>query len=141
MTNINATRLQMPNQAFPDLGSVFASPALTIASPYLNVASDNQKSYGIPDEVYERIPQQILSLLKDGEPYLMIYAYGQSLRPAQDSVVRAPGPYRGLVTNYEITGEVVTKTGVRIEELPRLQLTDPRRYRAVVESYDIVPSD
>ena len=134
VSNINATRLQMPNQAFPDLGSVLASPALTTNSPYLNL-SPNQTQYGIRDEVYERIPQQILSLLKEDEPYVVIYAFGQSLRPAENSIVRTPGPYRSLCTNYQVTGEVVTKTAVRIEN-PRSRI-----YKAVVESYNVLPAD
>jgi len=134
VSNINATRLQMPNQAFPDLGSVLASPALTTNSPYLNLSPD-QTQYGIRDEVYERIPQQILSLLKEDEPYVVIYAFGQSLRPAENSIVRTPGPYRGLCTNYQVTGEVVTKTAVRIEN-PKSRI-----YKAVVESYNVLPAD
>jgi hypothetical protein len=136
VTNINATRLQQPFQAFQDLGSVLASPALTVASPYLNLSSQDQRQYGIRDEVYERIPQQILSLLKDDEPYLVIYAFGQALRPAENSVVRTPGPFRGLCTNYQVTGEVVTKTAVRIVKDPR-----PKIYKAVVESYNILPAE
>ncbi len=136
VTNINATRLLQPGQVFADLGSVLASPALSVASPYLNLASEDQKKYGIRDEVYERIPQQILSLLKDDEPYVVIYGFGQALRPAENSVVRTPGPYRGLCTNYQVTGEVVTKTAVRIVKDPR---TKP--YKAVVESYNILPAD
>ncbi len=135
VSTINATRLQQPGQVFRDLGGVLASPALTVASPYLNASSANQTQYGLRDEVYERIPQQILSLLKEDEPYVVIYAYGQSLRPAENSVVRAPGPYRGLCTNYQVAGEVVTKTVLRVEN-PR-----PRVYRAVVESYSVLPAE
>jgi len=141
VSNINATRLQMPNQVFPNLGSVFASPALTTNSPYLNF-SGNQRNYGIRDEVYERIPQQILSLLKEDEPYVVIYAFGQSLRPAENSVVKAPGPYRGLCTNYQVTAEVVTKTGVRIQDIRQPnQSTNAPSYKAIVESFNILPVD
>ena len=141
VTNINATRLLHPGQAFPDVGSVLSAPALTVASPFLDTrVSGAQKFPLINDEMYERIPQQILSLLKEDEPYVVIYAFGQSLRPAENSVVRAPGPYRGLCTNYQVTGEVVTKTAVRIEEL-KLPPQQPKRYRAVVESYNILPTD
>ena len=89
--------------------------------------------------MYERIPQQILSLLKDDEPYVVIYAFGQSLRPAENSIVKTPGPYRNLCTNYVVTGEVATKTAVRIEKLPLQQ--GKQLYRAVVESYNILPND
>ena len=88
--------------------------------------------------MYERIPQQIFSLLKDDEPYVVIYAFGQTLKPANDSVVTAPGPYRGLCTNYQVTAEVATKTAVRIEETRRSNNTT---YQAVVESYNILPTD
>jgi hypothetical protein len=139
VSNINATRLQMPNQVFPDLGTVLASSALTTNSPYLN-RSANQAQYAIRDEVYERIPQQILSLLKADEPYVVIYALGQSLRPAENSVVRTLGPTRGLCTNYQVTAEVFTKTAVRIEELPQ-QPGQRKSYRSVVESYNVLPTD
>ena len=98
-------------------------------------STPRQIRLGRTDEVYERIPQQILSLLKEDEPYVVIYAFGQSLRPAENSIVRTPGPYRGLCTNYQVTGEVVTKTAVRIEN-PKSRI-----YKAVVESYNVLPAD
>jgi hypothetical protein len=137
VSNINATRQKVSGGEFQNLGDVLASPALTVASPYLNT---NQLQFGISDEVVEWIPQQILSLLKDDEPFLVIYSFGQSLKPAADSIVTAPGPYRGLCTNYEISGEAVTKTAVRIEQLRR-QGNQPRQYRAVVESFEVLPTD
>ena len=130
VTNINARRLQQPGQAFPDLGTVLAAETLSVASPFLNTAN-NQGIYGIRDEVYERIPQQILSLLKEDEPYVVIYAFGQSLRQAENSIVKTPGQYRGLCTNYEVTGEMATKTAVRIEEIR--QPNQPLRYKSIVE--------
>jgi len=140
VSNINATRLQMPSQVFPDLGSVLLSPALTVASPFLNTSVAGAQQYPrISDELYERIPQQILSLLKDDEPYVVIYAYGQSLKPASDSVVTTPGAFRGLCTNYQVTAEVATKTAVRIEETRRPN--QPNIYKAVVENYSILPTD
>ena len=98
-----------------------------------------QKYPPISDELYERIPQQVLSLLKDDEPYVVIYAFGQSLKPASDSIVTAPGAYRGLCTNYQVTAEVATKTAVRIEEIR--QPNRPNTYKAVVEGYSILPTD
>ena len=139
VNDINATRWRVPGTAnfdtsrvFPDLGSVLAAPALTVASPYLN-------TNGASDELYERIPQQILSLLKDDEPYVVIYAFGQSLKPASDSIITAPGPFRGLCTNYQVTAEMATKSAVRIEETR--QPGKPSTYKAVVESYSILPTD
>jgi hypothetical protein len=141
VSNINATRLLMPGQVFPDLGSVLGAPALTVASPYLNTSvAGAQKFPLISDELYERIPQQVLSLLKDDEPYVVIYAFGQTLKPASDSVVTAPGVFRGLCTNYQVMAEVATKTAVRIEETRRPNNL-PNIYKAVVESYSILPTD
>lgn len=140
--SINATRLTQPGQAFNSLGAVLASPGLTIESPFLNPTNDvNQMNFGISDAVYERIPQQILSLLKEDEPVVAIYAYGQSLKPAERSVVTAPGTYYNLCTNYQITGEVVTKSIVRFLELPKQNQTDPAVYKAVVESFNILSAD
>ncbi|HUL51053.1 MAG TPA: hypothetical protein VLU94_00570 [Candidatus Nitrosotalea sp.] len=148
VSNINATRLSLtnlarlglPEQKFRSLGHILSSPALTLSSPFLNVQSPNQAHYGINDEAYERIPQQILSLLKEDEPFVVIYAYGQSLKPADRSLVLTPGPYQGLCTNYQITGEYVTKTAIRFQEIIQPK-GKPSLYKAVVESYNVLPSE
>ena len=111
-----------------------------MASPYLNTADANELQSGISDALYERIPQQILSLLKEDESYVVIYAFGQSLKPAADSIVTAPGVYRGLCSNYQITGEVATKTMVRFVKTSSQQ-GKPDTYQAVIESYDVLPAD
>ncbi|HKS35652.1 MAG TPA: hypothetical protein VJW76_00580, partial [Verrucomicrobiae bacterium] len=139
VSNINVTRLQQPGQAFPRMGSILASPALTVASPFLN-AGAAPENLAINDAAYERIPQQILSLLKEDESYVVIYAFGQSLKPAADSIVTAPGVYRGLCGNYQITGEVATKTMVRFMQTSSQQ-GRPSTYQAVIESYDVLPTD
>ena len=84
-----------------------------------------------PDAALERIPQQILGLLKEDEPRVVIYGFGQSLRPAPDSAVVQPGPYFLMSTNYQITGEHATRAVVRFEG-------DPRAPRAVVESFNVL---
>jgi hypothetical protein len=133
--NINTNRLARGG-TFRFLGEVLSSPALTVSSPYLNTTNS---LYGISDAGYERIPQQILSLLKEDEPYVVIYSYGQSLKPAERSRVTAPGLYFNLCTNYQITGEVLTKTAVRLEQFQR-QVTNTC-YRGIVESYNLLPTD
>jgi hypothetical protein len=147
--DINAARWLVPgttnlldtSRVFPDFGSVLRAPALTVASPFLNTTpARGQKFPLINDQLYERIPQQILSLLKDDEPYVVIYAFGQTLKPANDSIVTAPGIYRGLCTNYQVTAEVATKTAVRIEETRRAN-NQSNLYKAVVENYSILPTD
>jgi hypothetical protein len=54
----------------------------------------------------------------------VIYAYGQALKPADRSVVSG-GQFYGTCTNYQITGEVVTRTVVRFEPVTTPSLTDP----------------
>jgi hypothetical protein len=137
--SINFTRSQHYNQTFRHLGHVLSAPALTVGSPYLNLQGD-QTLYGITDAMYEWIPQQILSLLKEDEPYVVVYAYGQTLRPADRSLVTAPGPFFGLATNYQITGEVLTKTALRLEEIRRAN-NQPSLYRSVIESHNILSAD
>jgi hypothetical protein len=136
--SINFARQSMPRQTFSRLGQVLSAPALSLDSPFLNRASD-QARFGLSDVVYEWIPQQILGLLKEDEPYVVVYAYGQTLRPADRSLIVSPGPYYGLCTNYQITGEVLTKSAIRFEEIRRPN--QPSLYQAVTESYTVLPND
>jgi hypothetical protein len=137
--SINATRQKHFNQTFRHLGHVLSAPGLTLESPFLNREGD-QALYGITDAMYEWIPQQILSLLREDEPYVVVYAYGQSLRPADRSILTAPGEYFGLCTNYQITSEVLTKTALRFEEI-RQPDDRPSLYKAHIESHHILPTD
>ncbi len=105
----------------------------------------------INDSFVERIPQQTLGLfMLEQNPRLAIYAYGQSLRPAERGVYVSPGPYQLMVTNYQITGEVASRTVVRIEGIPENGLL-PRPLppgappqvtpRAIIESFRLLSSD
>lgn len=133
--SINTTRAQMPMSAFGHMGDVLASPALTVQSPYLDLTQTN-----ITDEVYERIPQQILSLLKEDEPRLVVYTFGQSLAPAPRSLVVAPGtPYHRLCTNYQITSEVFTKNVLRLEPWPTR--TNLSRANIVQEQFQFLSNE
>ena len=85
------------------------------------------------DELPALEQQQILSLLKVGEPRFVIYAYGQSLKPADRSILSS-GPFTGMSTNYQITGETATRTLIRIEGAPN-------KPRAVIESFNVLPPD
>ena len=104
----------------------------------------------LTDAVYERIPQQILSLLRVGTPRYVIFAYGQSLNAADHSIVQTSlgGQIFGMCTNYQITGEVATRTVVRFEKplrSPWLQsrgnLIVPSFAGAVIESYNVLPPE
>jgi hypothetical protein len=98
------------------VGDLLSVPELTDASPFLSLQT-NSLSFqrGINDAVYEWLPQQIMSLVRLGEPRFVIYAYGQALRPAENSIITASGPFLGLCTNYQITAEVAARAVVRVE--------------------------
>jgi hypothetical protein len=137
---VNLARTTRQGGRFNYLGEILSAPELSLQSPYLRLSAGPR---GIPaDEVVERIPQMALSLLKRDEPRFVVYAYGQSLRPAPASVVTDFGPYFQMPTNYVISGEYVTKTLMRLETVSDLDpLTQRVRQRIlpVKESYNEVP--
>ena len=138
-------RAHANNQSFRTIGDVLSVPELTVASPFLN-RTTKQMQQGLDDAAYERIPQQVLSLLKTDEPRVTVYAFGQALKPADRSLVTAAG-YFNLCTNYQITGEFATKTVLRLESLPpqavstNLNAPMAQKVRAIVESYATLQSD
>ena len=128
VNGINNCRATNANGSFYRLGDIFKVPELTVKSPFIlntNLANDT---------VYERIPQQILGLLKGGEqPRFVVYAYGQALKPANNSLVMS-GPYQGLCTNYQIVAETAARAVVRITGAPN----NPK---AAIESYTALPPE
>ncbi len=149
---------------FHRVSELLSVPELTSASPYLRddkFPTENPTGHDrITDADYERIPEQIFSLLKVGEPRFVIYSWGQSLKPAEFGVnaqatgvfprgpsVETAGDLRGLVRNYQITGEMATRAVVRIgfdrlsndPNSPLYDEFDYSRPHAVVESFNIVP--
>lgn len=101
-----------PGGTFTNLGSILSVPTLSDRAPF--VVAD-AGAVNVTDEVVERLPQQIFSLLRADEPMVTVYAYGQSLKPAPNSFFLQPGPFYGMVTNYVVTGEVSTKSVLRFE--------------------------
>lgn len=129
------------NNVFEHLGDVLGAPALSVQSPYLNTSSSDQMKSVMTDRAMEYIPQQILSLLQRDQPRFVVYAFGQSLKPAPRSLTSNPNFYH-MCTNYQITGEVTTKTVFHVEgELPVKgnPYTQNKPLRAVVESFEILP--
>jgi hypothetical protein len=127
---INRRRAAQPDKTFHRLGEIVSVPELSVASPFLNTA----RGARISDAVYERIPQQILGLLRcDETPRYVIYSYGQALKPADRSILTS-GPYRGMCTNYQITAEVATRAVVRVEGAPG-------HPHVVVEKFTVLPPD
>jgi hypothetical protein len=147
----------------------FKPKALTVRSSFSS--RPRKANSGAPyqnpilDSDLERIPQQILSLLRTGESRFVVYSWGQSLKPAgpvpgiSPSIVTS-GQDIGLVKNYQVTGEMASRAVIRVEFEDELAYDDNgnlirdtngnavktgrRDYRkphAVVESFNIVPLD
>ena len=111
------------------------------------------------DSAYERIPEQILSLVKVGEPRFVVYAWGQSLKPARQGVVNNGGvlslagpsidPASKICNNYQVTGEVATRAVLRVvfESTTNANIVaagfnrDYRKPRVVVESFNVIPME
>ena len=140
---IQRVRDLYPDKTFRRLGDLLSVPELTEASidpkdpasPFLDRSSTEAPypAYGINDAALERIPQQILSLVKVGDPRYVIYAYGQSLRPAENSILTS-GSFVGMCTNYQVTGEFVTRTVFQIEGTAGAP-------RPVVKSFNILSAE
>lgn len=139
---INQTRATAPfNGQYLTRGDILAVPELSLSSPYLD-QSKNPIQQGISDVALERIPQQIMSLLRLGDPRVVVYAYGQALQPAPFSINLDPN-YLNVVTNYQVTGEYATRSVVKFERLPPdpnfQNLTNQNRLRAVVLESKVLP--
>ena len=128
---INRTKARQPGQYFRTIGDILATPELTVASPFLNTADARQIQRGLTDLAVERIPQQILSLLKTDEPRIVLYAFGQSLKPAERSLVTLAPKFFNICTNYQVSGEFVSKAVLRVEDAPE-------KPRVVMENFTIL---
>jgi hypothetical protein len=86
---IQATRLNtnlFPNQTFGEIGLVFATPELSVRSPFLNTngggiggrsGAASPLNFGITDQAYEMIPSQLLPLLRIDAVAKMLSTNGQ----------------------------------------------------------------
>ncbi len=158
---INRHRFTRTNQSqiFTRLSDLLAVPELSVsrvaiptvpagASPFLRFVKPNdpladpQQTHGLPDYAYERIPQQVLSLLKVGEARFVIYGFGQSLKPAPNSILTSGSV--GLCTNYQVTGEVATRAVVRFDNVSVtnvLGISTQLLLRPVIESFNLMPPE
>jgi len=133
---INATRAATVNAdgvagAFEHVGDILRTPALTEQSPFLAGLDTTTQ---VSDELYEWLPQQTLGLLRaSSTPRYVVYCYGQTLRPAPNSVVTASGQYFGLVTNYQITAESAARAVIRVDN------ATTKAPRVIIESYTPLP--
>jgi hypothetical protein len=130
---INIARELQPNGIFHKIGDILQAPALTFQSPYV---SNFMALGGTPnDEMMERIPQQTLSLLKLGLPQFVIYSWGQSLKP-KNLYSTGSGNLQNICTNYEITGEYLTRTVCHIVSDPSAAAP-----RIVIDNFNIEPGN
>jgi hypothetical protein len=127
---IDAVRTNQPNQIFHKIGDILQASALTTQLGYVT-------SYaGTPnDEMVERIPQQTLGLLKLGLPQFVVYSWGQSLRP-KDLYSSGSSNLLNICTNYEITGEYLTRTVCHVVGDPGAGTP-----KIVIDNFNIVPGN
>jgi hypothetical protein len=124
---INALRALQPNGIFHKIGYILGAPALTTNSPFF-LNTNAAAVPNITDDVVERIPQQVLSLLKVGEPQFVVFAWGQSLKPKGPPFLGF-GANANTYTNYEITGEFLTRTVCHLVHTNGLKM--------VIDSYNV----
>ncbi|HTQ49723.1 MAG TPA: hypothetical protein VMJ12_03360 [Candidatus Acidoferrales bacterium] len=167
VTGINQTRASIVNAdglagSFEHVGDILTVPQLTAQSPFLNWRDTIQQTNGISDEMYEWLPQQVMSLLHVSDsPRYVIYSYGQTLKPAPNgintaNITLANGqPAFGMITNYQVTAEAATRAVVRFNgtRLNNVVLTNDGNIvnlmimpsitnnNAVVEQFNVLPSN
>ena len=151
VTNINSMRTNFTNPdglkgAFEHKGDILSIAQLTESSPFLNTNSifgsngkvlpgSQQPLYGISDEIYEWLPQQMMSLLRaPSAPRYVIYCYGQALKPAPNSIVTG-GSFFQMVTNYQVVTESAARAVIRVDDAKT-----PHPH-IVVESFNLLPPD
>jgi hypothetical protein len=131
---------------FDHIGDILAVPELSVNSPFLKPPYTDPRITNPADSLkdidYERIPDQIMSLLKVGDARFVIYAFGQSLKPEYVD------PKTGVALNYQITGEVATRSVVRVDFEKVTDPVDPRfggpdvnRPHVVVEQFNVLPPE
>jgi hypothetical protein len=142
VNSITATRSNkglFPQGAFTHVGDILQTPALSEQSPFLNLVG-KQTTNGINDELYEWLPQQMMGLVRASTaPRYVIYAYGQTLKPAPNGKVLS-GPFFQLITNYQIVAESATRAVVQVH--PQITLTSSglqTNYSATVEISTVLP--
>ena len=108
----------------------------------------SQQTNGISDEMYEWLPQQVMSLLTvSSSPRYVIYSYGQALKPAPGGTYLGAGSFFGMVTNYQVVSEIATRAVVRLDTVRTNGSSGPNSTvivtppRAVIEQFNILPPD
>ncbi len=95
--------------------------------------------------MYEWLPQQVMGLLTvNGTPQApqryVVYCYGQTLKPAPNSIVASGSTFFGLVTNYQVTAEIGSRVIIRVDNAPT-PANPTATPHIVVEQYNPLPPD
>jgi hypothetical protein len=145
LNGINDTRKTFVNadgltNVFEHVGDILAVHALSDWSPFL---AGMDGTYGVSDEMYEWLPQQMMSLLRvSAAPRYVIYSYGQTLKPAPNAIVTG-GAFSGMITNYQVVSEVATRAVVQVNT----QVTTnsigviSTNYSTQIEQFNLLPPD
>jgi hypothetical protein len=166
VAGINQTRANFTNAdglagTFEHAGDILSVPQLTEQSTNLNRTDPIQLTNGINDEMYEWLPQQTMSLLRAADsPRYVIYCYGQTLKPAQNSILTSGGSgVFGMSTNYQVVSETATRAIVRFDSTRINNIYPPNdnnapiftniwinvpsvtSNNAVIESFNVLPPD
>jgi hypothetical protein len=165
VAGINQTRTNFVNPdglagSFEHVGDILAVPQLTAQSAFLNWRDPIQQTNGISDQLYEWLPEQLMSLLQVSDsPRYVIYSYGQALKPAPNgistaSISLANGQSAfGMVTNYQVVAEAATRAVVRFngtrtdtlsnDVVNNIWIVAPSitNNNAVVEEFNSLPSN
>ena len=130
---VNTARSSRPGHYFRDMAEIFTVPQLSTASPWLNLSTGIQFIFGVNDEAYEMIPQQILQKLRD-DPVGQISVIGNVVQ-LHFTV------FPGYCYDIETSGDLQQWTLLQTLPAPNglIDLTDPdglspghRFYRAVL---------
>jgi hypothetical protein len=132
--------LNFPSQSFSHVGQILATPALSLASPFLSTNSPGSRNkptafqlqYGINDEEYEWLPQQMMGLVRGSEQRYVLYCFGQTLHPAPGGTVGSAN-YFQMVTNYQVVAESAIRAVIRVDN------ANTPTPHAVVETYNVLP--
>jgi hypothetical protein len=123
------------NGLFHHIGDILQASTLSVNSEFLQGVPPSDLTDLTDDEMVERIPQQTLSLMKLGLPQFVIYSWGQSLKP-KDLYSSGSSNLQNICTNYEITGEYLSRTVCHIVGDPGAAAP-----KIVVDNYNIMPGN
>jgi hypothetical protein len=148
---INNTRATFTNSdglphVFEHVGDIVSVPQLSQISPFLKAVTNGvndvaQQANGISDEMYEWLPQQVMSLLRDSSsPRYVIYCYGQTLKPAPNSIYTGSGSFFGMCTNYQVASEFAARAVIRVDNAPTPENPNASPH-VVIEQFNVLPPD